>query len=49
MNSDLDFKAAKIEKDAESKATGFFKSNTKSGQLYEEAAEMYKKAGNSLN
>ena len=48
MSADYDIQGAKLEKEAESKTKGFFKSNTKSGQLFEAAAESYKKGQNSM-
>ena len=49
MSSDYELKASKLEREADSKSKGLFKSNTKSAQLYEEAAELFRKAGNGLS
>ena len=48
MTSDYQLKAAKVEREADSKSRGLFKSNTKSAQLYEEAGELYKKGGDGM-
>ncbi|KAH7830743.1 uncharacterized protein MONOS_13009p1 [Monocercomonoides exilis] len=45
-SSELDLKASKLEREAESKSHGFFKNFSKSAELYVKAAETYKMSKN---